>query len=198
MYIPKYFEQNDRCKILAFMQAYNFAIIVSAENGLPLATHLPFVIEERNDDIILVSHMSKANPQWKTLEGKEVLVIFAEPHAYISPSLYEHAQNVPTWNYIAVHAYGNFRALESDAQKLDVLHKQMRTFEENYLKQFKTLDSKYVDGLLKGIVAFEIEVTKLQGKEKLSQNKKETERQTIKEHLLQSEDTGKKDIGKHM
>lgn len=198
MYIPKHFEQNDRNKSIAFMQAYNFAILVSAADGLPLATHLPFVIEEREQRLILVSHLSKDNPQWKTVEGKEVLVIFSEPHAYISPGLYEHSQNVPTWNYIAVHAYGTFKQLESDAQKLEVLHKQMRTFEESYLEQFNNLDKKYVDGLLKGIVAFEIEVTNLQGKEKLSQNKKETERQTIKEHLLQSEDTVKKDIGKHM
>src|SRR5665647_2355299 len=100
MYIPEYFEQKDRQKSIAFMQLYNFAVMVSVKEELPVGTHLPFVIEERENDVVLVSHMSRANDQWKALEGKEVLVIFQEPHAYISPSPYEKQENVPTWNYI--------------------------------------------------------------------------------------------------
>lgn len=198
MYIPKHFEQNDRKKSIAFMEAYNFAIVVSVKEQLPLATHLPFVLEEREKELILISHMSKANEQWKTFSGKEVLVIFSEPHAYISPSLYEKQQNVPTWNYVAVHAYGKINILNSTEQKLDVLHKQMQTFEAGYIEQFKTLEQKYIDGLLNGIVAFEINVTKLQSKEKLSQNKSTTEKQNIKKHLTDSGGDMKKDLANLM
>jgi len=198
MYIPKHFEQNDRKKSIAFMQAYNFAIVVSAKEEIPLATHLPFVIEQRENELILISHMSKANEQWKTFSEKEILVIFSEPHAYISPSLYEKQQNVPTWNYVAVHAYGKINFLNRTEQKLDVLHKQIQSFEAGYTEQFKTLDQKYIDGLLNGIVAFEIKVTKLQSKEKLSQNKSKKEKENIKQHLTDSGDDMKKDLANLM
>lgn len=198
MYIPKHFEQNDKTKSIAFMQAYNFALLVTVKDELPIATHLPFVIEERNDEVILVSHLSKANEQWKTFSDKEMLVVFSEPHAYISPSLYEKQQNVPTWNYVAVHAYGKIKILESDEEKLQVLHKQMQTFEASYIEQFKSLDKKYIEGLLKGIVAFEMIVTHLQSKEKLSQNKTITERANIKQHLEESKDTIQQSLGKMM
>lgn len=198
MYIPKHFEQNDLRKSIAFMNAYNFAIVVSAKDGVPLATHLPFIIEERDKEIVLVSHMSKANEQWKTFSDKNVLVIFSEPHAYISPSLYEQQQNVPTWNYVSVHAYGKMNILESDEEKLSVLHKQMQSFEPAYLEQFKTLDPKYINGLLKGIIAFEINVTDLQAKEKLNQNKSEKDRLNVKKHLEESDDDMKQALGKMM
>ncbi|MBK9793468.1 MAG: FMN-binding negative transcriptional regulator [Sphingobacteriales bacterium] len=198
MYIPKYFKQNDRKKSIAFMNAYNFAIVVSAKDELPLATHLPFVIEERENEIVLISHMSKANEQWKTFSDKDVLVIFSEPHAYISPSLYEQKQNVPTWNYVAVHAYGKINILKSDEEKLAVLHKQMQSYEADFIEQFRTLDKKYIDGLLQGIIAFEITVSNLQAKEKLNQNKSEKDRLNVKKHLEESEDEMKRTLGKMM
>jgi transcriptional regulator len=198
MYIPKHFEQTDREKSIAFMRAYNFAIVVSVKNEVPLATHIPFVIEEREKELILISHMSKANEQWKTFSEKEVLVIFSEPHAYISPSIYEKQQNVPTWNYVSVHAYGKMNLLNSEEQKLSVLHKQMQSFEAGYIEQFKTLEQKYIDGLLNGIVAFEITVSKLQSKEKLNQNKSEKDRQNVKKHLEESGDTLKQALGNMM
>jgi len=198
MYIPKHFKQNDRKKSIAFMNAYNFAIVVSAKDELPLATHLPFVIEERENEIVLISHMSKANEQWKTFSDKDVLVIFSEPHAYISPSLYEQKQNVPTWNYVAVHAYGKINILKSDEEKLAVLHKQMQSYEADFIEQFRTLDKKYIDGLLQGIIAFEITVSNLQAKEKLNQNKSEKDRLNVKKHLEESEDEMKRTLGKMM
>ena len=198
MYIPKYFKQNDRKKSIAFMNAYNFAIVVSAKDELPLATHLPFVIEERENEIVLISHMSKANEQWKTFSDKDVLVIFSEPHAYIPPSLYEQKQNVPTWNYVAVHAYGKINILKSDEEKLAVLHKQMQSYEADFIEQFRTLDKKYIDGLLQGIIAFEITVSNLQAKEKLNQNKSEKDRLNVKKHLEESEDEMKRTLGKMM
>ncbi len=198
MYIPREFEQNEKQESIAFMQAYNFAIIISTKDNLPVATHLPFIIEEKNDEIILTSHLSKANEQWKTFKDKEVLVIFSEPHAYISPTLYEKQQNVPTWNYVAVHVYGNINIFENEEEKLNVLLKQMQTYEASYIEQFKNLDKKYVAGLMNGIVAFEIVVNKLQSKAKLSQNKTETERQNIKKHLEESNNSTEQELGKMM
>lgn len=198
MYIPKYFEQNNQSKSIAFMQTYNFALLVSVKNKLPIATHLPFVIEERDNKIILLSHLSKSNEQWKTFNNEEVLVVFSEPHAYISPTLYEKEQNVPTWNYVAVHAYGTIKTLNNNEEKLEVLQKQMLNFEASYIEQFNTLDKKYVDGLLNGIIAFEIIVSNLQSKEKLSQNKTKKERENIKTHLENSNNTTEKSLGKMM
>jgi transcriptional regulator len=198
MYIPKYFEQNNQSKSIAFMQTYNFALLVSVKNKLPIATHLPFVIEERDNKIVLLSHLSKSNEQCKTFNNDEVLVVFSEPHAYISPTLYEKEQNVPTWNYVAVHAYGTIKTLNNNEEKLEVLQKQMLNFEASYIEQFNTLDKKYVDGLLNGIIAFEIIVSNLQSKEKLSQNKTKKERENIKTHLENSNNTTEKSLGKMM
>jgi transcriptional regulator len=198
MYIPKHFKQNSKAKSIAFMQAYNFALLVSVNNESPVATHLPFVIEENNNEIILISHLSKTNEQCKTFVNKDVLVVFSEPHAYISPTLYEKQQNVPTWNYVSVHAYGSVKILESNEEKLMVLHKQMQAFEASYIEQFKTLDQKYTNGLLNGIVAFQIAVTDLQAKEKLSQNKSYTERENIKNYLEKSDNTTQQALGKMM
>lgn len=198
MYIPKHFEQKDTGKLLAFMQQYNFAILISAEDNRPLATHLPFVLEKQERDILLYSHLSLTNHQWRNMDGQDVLVIFSEPHAYISPTLYEHPQNVPTWNFVAVHAYGKIEFYHTDEEKLMVLHRQMQAYEPSYLEQFGSLDEKYVNGLLKGIVAFKITVSELQGKEKLSQNKSEQDRQTVKKHLEDSNDPLKNDLARRM
>ena len=170
------------------MRTYNFAVIVSIKGNLPIATHLPFIIEERNKEIVLVTHMSRANEQWKTFDEKDVLVVFSEPHAYISPSLYEKQQNVPTWNYVAVHAYGKVMLISTPEKQLELLEKMMVGFDAAYLEQWKSLDPVYKENLQKGIVAFEIVVTDLQGKEKLSQNKTDRERVTIAAHLEQSGD----------
>lgn len=198
MYIPKYFEQNNIEDSIAFMQYYNFAVLISIKDNIPIATHLPFVIEKRDDMLILISHLSKANEQWKTFANQEVLVIFSEPHAYISPTLYEKKQNVPTWNYVAIHAYGKVSIFENKEDKEQILLKQIQTFEANYANQFNNLDNKYVNDLINGIVAFEIAVDRLQSKAKLSQNKTKKERHNIKQHLLESDDTIKNDLGKMM
>src|SRR6218665_543935 len=109
MYIPPYYREEDKNKLTGFMLAHNFANLISSNNNVPVATHLPFVIEQRGEKLFLVSHMAKANPQWQNFADNELLIIFQGPHAYISPQHYEKQQNVPTWNYIAVHAYGKAR-----------------------------------------------------------------------------------------
>src|SRR4051794_37446922 len=113
MYIPKFFAETDEENLLAFMREFSFATLVTAENDFPTATHVPFIIEKREDKIVLSAHLAKANGHWKQFAEKPILVIFQEPHAYISPALYVEKINVPTWNYVAVHAYGKVKIFET-------------------------------------------------------------------------------------
>jgi transcriptional regulator len=198
MYIPKINEMTNKAEAIAFMQRFGFATIVTAENNVPLATHLPFFVLEKEGEIILTSHFAKANEQWKTIENNPILVIFTEPHAYISPKNYEKVLNVPTWNYVAVHCYGQAQIKSEPEQVFEVLEKTILTYEPDYLTQWNSLPDKYKDGMAAGIVAFEIKVTDLQAKEKLSQNKTENERKKIISQLSKSADTNEKLIADFM
>ncbi|MBS1755090.1 MAG: FMN-binding negative transcriptional regulator [Ferruginibacter sp.] len=198
MYIPKHFEEQDKTKIISFMRQYSFAAIVNNNNGRLIATHLPFVVEERGDAIILASHFAKANDHWKCLEQYEPIVIFSEPHAYISPVHYDHQQNVPTWNYIAVHAYGKARLIEDEPGKIALIEKTVQCFEAAYQQQWNTVPEKFRTGMLNGIVGFEIEVTDLQAKYKLSQNRSSAEKKKIIDELSKSNDSATMAIGNYM
>lgn len=198
MYIPKYFIETDEAKLIEFMREFNFATLITAKNDVPFATHLPFIIETRDDKIYLQAHLAKANPHWQQFENKEVLVIFAEPHAYISPMLYEKPENVPTWNYIAVHAYGRIKTFEQ-AENLALLEKQVEAFDKTYFEtSWQQISDEYKTNLAKGVVAFEIEVTDLQGKKKLNQNKTGKDAENVIEALEKSDNDNEKLIAKYM
>lgn len=198
MYIPRHFRSTDQKEITAFMQRFNFGTLITAEDNIPTATHLPFLIEEEGDRVVLSSHFARANPQAATLEGKEILVIFSEPHAYISPAFYEKEQNVPTWNYVAVHAYGKARIISDEIGMLALLEKSILAFDADYMQQWQRLSEDYKSRMLKGIVAFQIEVTNLEGKKKLSQNKTQTEQQRIIDAFSRSEDQNEIQIAEYM
>jgi transcriptional regulator len=167
-------------------------------DGLPVATHLPFLVRQEDDKLILRSHFAKANPQGKQVFDKTSLVIFTEPHAYISPSNYETETVVPTWNYIAVHAYGKAILLESVEEKADLLKHTIETFEAGYYQQWQRLPDDYKSRMMNGIVAFEIEVNDLQAKKKLSQNRSEIEKENIIHSLEQSADSNEQEIAAYM
>lgn len=198
MYIPKHFKMQDAEKVFQFIEKYNFAILVGVQDGIPIATHLPFVIERRGDDWYLISHLAAQNNHAGLLNNQKCLVIFSEPHAYISPKLYNSPINVPTWNYMAVHTYGIASVLEQNSEKLAAMQKMISSFEPSYLEQFENLPDKYVNGLLQGVVAFEIKIDKLEAKEKLSQNKTPEDRQNVMNHLLTSNDTRQTELGEYM
>lgn len=198
MYIPSYYREEDKPQLIRFMRAHNFANLVSVSESFPIATHLPFVIEERENKLFLVSHMAKANPQWQSFTANDILIIFQGPHAYISPSNYEKQQNVPTWNYIAVHAYGKVRIIDDQKEVWNLMERTIHTFEEKFFEQWKNLSSEYISGMLKAIVAFEIEVTKLEGKYKLSQNKTKNEQRNIIGSLEKSDDSVERGIAEEM
>ncbi len=198
MYTPKQFQITDKQEAVGFMQRYSFATLVTVNNNLPSATHLPFVVSQRDEEIVLISHFAKANPQVAEIVNSKPLVIFAEPHAYISPKHYEKELSVPTWNYIAVHAYGNARLIEDDDAKMQLLEHTIKFYEADYLKQWEALPADFKLNMLKGIVGFEIIVDELQGKKKLSQNKSERERENIIGDLSNSPLSTDKDIAEYM
>lgn len=198
MYIPKNFLATDQGEIVDFMKRYSFATIVTAQKNLPIATHLPFIISERADKVILTAHFAKANLHWKDLEGARVLVIFNEPHAYISPRHYESELNVPTWNYFSVHAYGKARLITETGDTIKVLEATIENYEIGYKQQWDSLPDEYKLKTIKGIVAFEVVVSDLQAKKKLSQNKTAGERNSIINALSSSDDKNERDIANYM
>src|SRR4051812_14263478 len=128
MYAPKYSRQENPEELKRFIRENGFAILFSELDGKPWATHIPLILSK--DATRLTGHVSRANRQWKNFEnGKEVLAVFSGPHAYISSSWYDH-ENVPTWNYIAVHVTGNIRTIEGEAL-LDHLKELVDQYEIN-------------------------------------------------------------------
>ena len=180
MYVPKHNQLDDRPALLAYMRAYSFAALATSGPGGMTATHLPFVIEEEDGRITLLAHMAKANPQWRDFAADaEALVIFMQPHAYVSPRLYDSRQNVPTWNYVAVHAYGRPVLIEERAAKIELQQKLIRQHDAAYLTQMAELPASYVDARLAAIVSFSLAVSRIDARFKLSQDKNPAERERI-------------------
>jgi transcriptional regulator len=201
MYRPTIFQENDLDKLVAFMKTNSFATLVSIVDGVPCASHIPLVVTLEADVVKLTGHLAKQNLQWQDFAAAESLAIFTGAHAYISPTLYEQAQSVPTWNYIAVHAYGIPKTITlADAPELmhETIDKMVDTYEASYQKQWHGLSDRYREGMMNGIIGFEMTVTRLEGKYKLSQNKSQIDRENVSEHLLQSTDPIARNIGAEM
>lgn len=198
MYLPPLFSESDQAKIVAFMRENSFATMVSVVDGMPFATHLPLTIEECDDKIVISGHVAKPNAQWRGFDASESLIIFGGPHAYISPSLYEKSESVPTWNYIAVHAYGTptiFRYDDAPEKIQGMLETMIHTFESSYREQWDSLSDKFREGMMRGVVGFEMVVTRWEGKKKLSQNRSLVDQETVANHLIQSDDPSISAVG---
>jgi len=199
MYIPAGFRMDDKAALIAFMRRYSFATIINYANNIPIATHLPFFVDDNDGRLVLSAHFAAVNQQAGCIADQTSLVIFSEPHAYISPVHYDKKESVPTWDYLAVHAYGKAKVLEDDASKIRVLEQMIRFYEPSYMEQWNNdLSEKYKAGMLRGIVAFEMEVTELQGQQKLSQNKTVAERQRIIRQLEQGEEGTEKTLATYI
>src|SRR5215213_6013677 len=191
MYLPKSFQTEDLAELQAFMRAYNFASLVTQHESAPFASHLPFMLDaERGPYGTLLAHMARANPQWRDFAtGGEVLVMFQGPHAYISPSWYETHPSVPTWNYAVVHAYGAARVVEDHATLRPMLERLVDTHEAAFAQPWRMdLPHDYLDKMMRAIVGFEIEITRLEGKLKLSQNRSEHDQRRVMAMLRDSDD----------
>ena len=201
MYIPEAFGEEDRSTLIAFMRAQSFAILVSVRgDGSLWASHLPLLVTERGESLVLLGHVARANEHWKALGATESLAIFTGPHAYVSPSLYEAAESVPTWNYVAVHAYGVPRVLAADAADGPerLLEAMMESYEPAYRRQWDGLPAGYKARMLRSIVGFEMPVTRLEGKSKLSQNRSRADQERVAQALLGSPDPSAHAVGRLM
>jgi transcriptional regulator len=184
MYVPEHFVVEDRRELVAFMREHRFATLVSIVDGRPIGSHLPFTIHESvTADLLLTAHMAKANPHWKALGEGEALVIFAGPHAYVSPSLYESKLSVPTWNYATVHAYGT----ASIVSAVPVLEQLIEQVDPAYRAQWDALPEEFKAKMVNGVVAFEIAITSLEGKYKLSQNRPKADQTRVTQSFQDTE-----------
>lgn len=199
MYIPEHFRLRHHQDAIAFMRANPFAILISTTDEGPYATHLPLSIHADQNQFVLRGHVAKANPHWRYLEqNPECLAIFHGPHAYISPTNYTARESVPTWNYAAVHVYGNARIFSEEGDVHAMLNELMQTFEPTYREQWETLSPKYRENMLRQIVGFAITVTKLEGKFKLSQNRPKEDQANVLASLDKSDDSTISGVAKLM
>ena len=188
MYSPPYNRVEDRRELVDFMRANSFALVVTATGGAPQASHLPVTVADGAGGLVIHSHMAKANPQWQAFFDDEVLVVFSGPHAYVSPRWYEAVERVPTWNYTAVHAYGKVRVTTDKAVKHASQRRLVAELDPQWLPKFDALGADYLERMLDGIVTFDVEVTRLETRWKLSQNRGRQEQELIAAELEKSAD----------
>ncbi|MEC0768517.1 FMN-binding negative transcriptional regulator [Bacillus atrophaeus] len=199
MYIPKYYKVTNVDDIWDFVQNNSFGTIVTTAQGKPIATHLPLQLMKEGGTYYITGHIAYGNPQWRTFETcEDVLVMFQGPHAYISSSWYE-KENVPTWNYQAVHLYGTASILNEEELKHDLtmLLQKYEKYRKNPILWDK-LSPQLLESQLKGIVGFKIKVGEIQASYKLSQNRNETDYMNIIDQLRKKGDPNSKQMAELM
>lgn len=182
MYTPPSFVENDLKTLHDFMDQHSFATLISADEREPFASHLPLLIErDRGTQGVLTGHFARANPHWQMANGQRVLIIFHGPHAYISPGWVPSTTMVPTWNYVAVHAYGVLRTVDDPKHVRDILSQMVSRYElpREQPWSIDLADEQFIDKLTSAIVGFEVEIDRLEGKWKLSQNHPAERREQI-------------------
>ena len=173
MYIPQSFAEPRADRLHAFLASHSFATLISGSGGALTANHIPLLLDaDRGPQGTLVGHLARANDQWRTAANQPVLAVFQGPHAYVSPTWYEEPNVVPTWNYIAVHASGTLRVREDPEWLRALLERTVDAYEASRPQPWRIdhEDAAFLDRLMQGIVGFEIEIQRLEGKWKLSQN----------------------------
>jgi transcriptional regulator len=187
MYIPAAFAEADLTTLHDFIERHSFGLLVSQVEGLPFASHLPFLLDRTTGPHgTLVCHVARANPHWQEADGHTALAIFSGPHAYVSPTWYEADQVVPTWNYAAVHAYGRVQLIEDECALLEIVREMVRVYEQAIPRPW-TFDGSttFVKRLLGQIVGLRIDIDKIEGKFKLNQNHPAERRRKVVRALQQ-------------
>lgn len=181
MYVPAAFAEHDQSKLHAFIERHSFGLLVSQVNGEPFATHLPLLLERAaGTQGALVGHVARANLQWESLQGQSVLAVFAGPHAYISPAWYEADNVVPTWNYTAVHVYGRVALVDDPDELFELVQATTESYERSRPAPWAVGErNTFLDRLLAMIVGFRIDIERIEGKWKLSQNHPVERRQKV-------------------
>ena len=189
MYVPPLFNDSNPQEVKEFIDNNGFGILVSQHDKRPWATHIPMeLIENDNDEAKLIGHISRGNRQWKSFKEQDsVMAIFQGPHAYVSSSWYNH-ENVPTWNYVAVHIYGSIRIIEGPTL-VDSLKRLIEKYENsvNSEMRYSDLSEKMLNRELKGIVGFEIAIEEVKAAYKMSQNRDNESYQNVISHLSKPE-----------
>jgi transcriptional regulator len=177
MYIPKYFEVTDKDEIFAFVEANAFGQLISNVNGKLFSTHLPFLLSE--DKSKIVGHLALQNPQHTEIDGQEVLITLEGAHDYISPTWYS-SQGVPTWNYQAVHIYGQCSVFRS----VEMLQELVNALTAKYEAAFESpWQPDYNPSMLGAIIGIEVTISEIQCKYKLSQNRSPQDQSQVVEQL---------------
>ncbi|TRX36549.1 FMN-binding negative transcriptional regulator [Flavobacterium sp. ZT3R18] len=199
MYIPDLYKNEDKESIRKFLKENAFGLLINQTNGKLWATHIPLELDyNKEGSAILMGHISKENPQWTAFESNDqILAVFMGPHSYISPSWYDH-ENVPTWNYTAVHVYGKIKIIEGDAV-IDSLTKLVDKYEKNSKCPVRVADlSKKTMMQTRGIVAFEIKIEEIQAQTKMSQNRDDKNYTNIISELEKTENQQSMAVAKEM
>ncbi len=195
MYTPDRFKLKGQDELFRFIQTHSFGVLVSGELE---ATHLPFLLEKSEGECgTLYTHFARANAHWKSLDGKDVLVIFSGPHSYISPTWYGDAPAVPTWNYASVHVTGRLSVLPATDTN-DVLNRTLAHYEPALLNDRAVVTQAFQDKLNAAIVPVKLDITKLQGQVKLGQHKPSDAQQNVYKALLASEHPDAQQLAKFM
>ncbi len=206
MYLPETFAERDAAVLARVIREESFATLISQHEGVPFASHVPLLLEEGVQSVEgelrgrLIGHVARANPQWKSADGKTVLAIFHGPHAYVSPTCYGPGDAVPTWNYIAVHVSGKLRIIEDRERLREIVARTVEYFEATREPRW-SLDQaseEFIEKLLGGIVGFEIEIARVEGKFKLSQNQTERRRAGVIRNLSESKSAIEREVADKM
>lgn len=196
MYIPSYFKMDDDL-VFDIIDQFGFATVFSLHKGEPYATHLPLLLNRSEN--ALYGHFARPNEQWKDIENQQVLVVFQGPHCYISPRWYETTRAVPTWNYVSVHVYGKMERIEDPSITYDSLKDLVSKYEPTESPyKLDDLEPKFLEGMSKGIVPFKINISKKEGKAKLSQNHSIERQALVIEQLEGSSEMGNRQIAELM
>ena len=203
MYVPPAFHEDDLAAVHATMREARLANLVTATAEGLVATPLPlFLAPEEGPHGTLYGHLARANPQWKQPSTGDAMALFMGPDAYVSPTWYpsklEHHKAVPTWNYVAVHAYGPVEFFEDADRLLDIVTRLTNLHEQSRPRPWAVTDApeNFIRAQLRGIIGLRLPITRLEGKRKMSQNRSEADRQGVAAGLAGSDRASERDAAK--
>lgn len=175
MYVAPHFRPAASDDVRAIIEAHPFGLLISQEGERPVATHTPMLLD---GDAHLIGHVARANRQWRSLEGQEILAVFSGPHAQVTPTWYEVHPAVPTWDYVAAHVYGRARVLGARDDAEAVLRRLTTAF-EGEVWRFDDQPEHFIQTMMKGLVAFRLEISRIESSFKLSQNRSAADRKRV-------------------
>jgi transcriptional regulator len=180
LYQPPHFAVGEHATLIALMRERPLAMLVSVADGAPHFTHLPLEVEEGGERVRLLGHVARANPHWQWCsDGAPVAAIFRGPDAYVSPRWYAAREAVPTWNYVVVHAVGRISVTHDAQAKERILKALIDRHDPGYRRQWDELGEEFRERMKRGIVGLTLEVDRLEGKFKLSQNRPAADRASV-------------------